>query len=165
MENKSDVKRISRRMLIKIAAIGLGCFKLGGLKEALAQVKATGKPLLTEKNLNAFIMNAYQSGDKTLYLRLAQEAKADIRRFLQKYFTLTDVQAEVLQSLSSQNITKISKALDDVINKRAILTTQIIGTPQKGKGTSVEFSSTVSSEPGGKTPVKVEGSVKVKVEY
>jgi len=165
MGNKQGVKGISRRRLIMGATIGLGCFKLGGLKEALAQVKVTGKPILTEQNLNAIIKNAYQNKDRTLYMRLAQEAKADIKSFLQKYFTLTNAQSEVLQSLSKENISKLNKALDEVITKRAILTTQIVGTPQKGKGASVEFSSTVSSEPGGKTPIKVEGSVKVKVEY
>lgn len=165
MTKQKEEKGISRRKLIMSSAIALGCLKLGGLKEALAQVEVTGKPLLTEKTLNAFIMNAYQNKDRTLYGRLASEAKANIRGFLQKYFTLTNAQSEVLQSLSSQNIAKINKVLDYVITKRAILTTQLVGAPRAGEGVGIEVSSTVSSEPGGKTPVKIEGSVKVKVEY
>ncbi|MGQ9638617.1 MAG: hypothetical protein ACUVT6_12645 [Thermodesulfobacteriota bacterium] len=142
-------------------------YLLGGLKDASAQVKVTGKPLLTEKNLNAFIMNAYQNGDRTLYGRLAMDAKTDIRSFLQKYFTLTNVQTEVLQALSVQQMVKINQALDHIIAQRAMLTTQIVGEPRKGKeaSVSIEAGSTVSSEPGSKTPVKLEGSVKAKVEY
>ena len=139
----------------------MGCLSLGGVREALAQAQTTGKPLLTDKNLNVFVSNAYR--DKTRYQNLAREARASIKTFLPKYFTLTPAQADAIKNLSSQNISEINKGIDLAINKRALLATKFVGEPKPGLKASakVEFHSTQTSDPGGKQTSEFGGSVEV----
>lgn len=160
---KETKKGVDRRKFLKGTAFGLGCLSLGGLKEALALERASGKPLLTDKSLNSFIQNAYTNKNKAVYTNLAREARANIKTFLPKYFTLTPAQADAIKNLSFQNISELNKGIDLVINKRTLLATKFVGEPKPGVKASakIDFHSTHTTDPGGKQTDEVGGSVEV----
>jgi hypothetical protein len=96
------MSEVSRRAVLRTAVagvVGLGCLRLGGLREALAQSKATGKPLLTEGNVNAFIEHAFK--DKVAFRSHAALAKENLLAFVDRYFTLTEHQRLVLTKMYS----------------------------------------------------------------
>src|SRR5207244_11347549 len=72
-----------------MAAIGLTCLSKG-IRTALAAAQRTGKPLLTEKNLNAFIKA------NSLRTRKGQDVSAeairDLNGFIRNNFHLTEAQ-------------------------------------------------------------------------
>lgn len=112
---------IGRREFFKagaIAAAGMGCFTFGGLKEALAQAKAVGKPLLTEQSLNALVpAKAPVGAARKEFVQLAKEARADLKAFIRMRFVLTRVQEQFLHALSDRDLAAINKAIEGALEK------------------------------------------------
>jgi hypothetical protein len=79
-------------------AAGAACFG-AGLKEALAQAKAAGKPLLTVDNLNSLIDTHHRKGSDAYHALLAT-SKGNHIGFLQTHFHVTDRQMEELKGFS-----------------------------------------------------------------
>jgi hypothetical protein len=73
-------------------AAGVACFGTG-LKEALAQAKAAGKPLLTIDNLNSLIDTHHRKG-RDAYNALLATSKGNHVAFLQTHFHVTDGQVD-----------------------------------------------------------------------
>lgn len=104
-------KDLTRRDFVKTglatALVGAGCLSFG-LKEALAQAKETGKPLLTPESLNKLFANG--KANKVL----AGEAIPDIKAFIRRRFTLTSQQNQVLDKFSMTDLTKLQDVLKPV---------------------------------------------------
>src|SRR5215813_4507773 len=92
---KSDIKprkeKTGRRDFIRTGTMAMGVFGLGclrtPLKEALVQAQQAGKPLLLPQNLNSFIVQN-QARPAEQRLKLAAEAKADVKAFIRQNFHL-----------------------------------------------------------------------------
>jgi rRNA maturation endonuclease Nob1 len=101
---------LGRRDFLKnagaMALVGAACLGTG-LRQALAQAKQAGKPLLTEKGVNEFI----NSKTKAELRSLMQEASKDLIGFLHKHFFLAAQQESELKTLSKTDISKLSSAL------------------------------------------------------
>ncbi|MBS1807335.1 MAG: hypothetical protein JST84_03980 [Acidobacteria bacterium] len=114
MTEKNE-KKVNRREFVKggvtTAAIGMSCLKFG-LKEALAAARDTGKPILTERNLNSFITK-----NAANIQALAAEAKRDLKGFISNRFTLTPAQETFLDSISKEDIEKLNKGLKMIEEK------------------------------------------------
>jgi hypothetical protein len=99
----ADQAASDRRVFLGSAlASGAACFGTG-LKEALAQAKAAGKPLLTVDHLNALIDTHHRSG-RDAYSDFLKESKGNHIAFLQKHFHLTDGQVQDLKGLSPDQL-------------------------------------------------------------
>jgi hypothetical protein len=90
--------RDRRAFLGGALATGAACFGTG-LKEALAQAKAAGKPLLTVEKLNALIDTNHRKG-RDSYSDFLRGSTGNYIAFLQKHFHVTDGQVHELKQLS-----------------------------------------------------------------
>ena len=96
MSNDTE-KEISRRKFLKTsvgAAVMIGCFTKAELREALAQAKVAGKPLLTAPNINLHITRSLP----TLHTHIAEFRHGPIA-YLTAYFYIKPSQREVLAEL------------------------------------------------------------------
>ncbi len=115
--NNEGAKKVARREFMKSGAAGAAAAVVGlsalsgGLKEALAQARETGKPLLTEEALNSLFLPS-GSNKRSDASRLAAEAKRDVKGFVRSRFTLTRPQEEMLESLSEEQLETIRRQLD-----------------------------------------------------
>lgn len=115
-----DEKKIDRREFMKSGAtgaiVGLSALRLG-LREARAEAAQTGKPVLTDRSLNALFA---KGGSKTS--ALAAEAKRDVRSFVKSRYTLTRAQEQQLESLSQEELEAINANLALVEKRGSSLT-------------------------------------------
>ena len=159
---KESNKGINRRDFLKSTAIGVGCLSLGGVREALAQVKITGKPLLTDKSLNEIFLSAIRNRNKAVYTNLLNEAKTNLYKFLSKYFTLTPIQATLIKNISKQNIEEINKGIEMAVRNREPISAEFIGAPTKG---TVKLTANVSHKESSDGGSSTTGSVGVEITY
>ena len=121
MDNTTK-KGTSRRNFLKDATktsvVIAGCLKIG-LRDALAQAVTTGKPVATEKNLNAFILEAASS--KGSYARIVKEASADLRGFMTKNFTFTPEYEKNFKAIPDNVIEKIQNVIAQSIKENSIV--------------------------------------------
>lgn len=114
MKNQ-DEKNVARRDFIKTSAAGTAGVIIGlsslssGLKEAVAQARLTGKPLLTEEALNR-VLSTGGANERSNVPALA-EAKRDVKGFIRNRFTLTRAQDEQLELLSGERLKAINGLL------------------------------------------------------
>lgn len=113
--NDKDGKKMDRRDFMKSGAtgaiVGLASLRLG-LKEARAQAKQTGKPVLTDRSVNSlFSIGGSKSSE------LAAEARRDVRGFVKSRFTLTGAQERQLESLSAEEL-EVIRANLALVEKR-----------------------------------------------
>src|SRR6266705_3448916 len=120
------MSKLKRREFIAggaTAAIGLTCLSKG-IRTALAAAQRTGKPLLTEKNLNAFIKA------NSLRTRKGQgvsaEAIRDLNGFIRNNFHLTEAQGRELASLSAEDKSKLRDAIKDIREKKGSISVRIV---------------------------------------
>ena len=122
--NRETEKVIERREFLKDVAktsvIAVSCLSFG-LKEALAQSKVTGKPLLTEKSLEAFILKA--SSNWRVYQKYTKEATYNLKGFINKHFTLTSEFEKNMNTMSNRDVASFTKIIQQSAVKQ----------PQKGK--------------------------------
>ncbi len=115
-------KGTSRRNFLKDATktsvVIAGCLKIG-LRDALARAMMTGKPVATEKNLNAFILEAVSS--KGSYARIVNEASADLRGFMTKNFTFTPEYEKNFKAIPDNEIEKIQNVIAQSIKENSIV--------------------------------------------
>lgn len=118
---KSKKKGISRRNFLmnttKTVVIA-GCLKIG-LRDALALAVETGKPVATEKNINAFILDSAKS--KGSYEKIVKEASADLRGFMTKNFTFTREYEKNFKAVSDYEIEKFQKVIAQSIRENKIV--------------------------------------------
>src|SRR5207245_8723788 len=120
------MSKLKRREFIAggaTAAIGLTCLSKG-IRTALAAAQRTGKPLLTEKNLNAFIKA------NSLRTRKGQDVSAeairDLNGFIRNNFHLTEAQGRELASLSAEDKSKLRDAIKDMREKKGSISVRIV---------------------------------------
>jgi hypothetical protein len=123
--SKNKKTQLARRQFLKdgsltTATIGLGIFNFGAWRTALAQSRQTGKPVLTEQNLNALIPK-----DRVAFKRFAGEATRDLPGFLRSHFTLSVVQEREIASLTQADRGLIKKAITVAEEEGALLTVSI----------------------------------------
>jgi hypothetical protein len=103
-------ENLGRRQFLKsagtLALVGATCLG-AGLRQALAQAKQAGKPLLTEKGVNELINSKSKEELRSLML----EASKDLNGFLRKHFFVAAQQESELKTLSKSDISKLSSAL------------------------------------------------------
>jgi hypothetical protein len=173
---KSSQKKVdedlTRREFMKHTGLitlgGLGCLALGGLREAIARAKVTGKPVLTDASLNQFIRT--NAATWSTYQRLAGEAKGSLLLFLNKYFTLTPAQAAAVKTMTSANLATFQTAINSSLKDRKPFTVAFIGTPVQSKeaGGSIKVTVTYKHNDssggsgGGSSSDEVSGSVEAK---
>jgi hypothetical protein len=120
--NKSKEKGISRRNFLKnttkTTVVIAGCLKIG-LRDALALAMATGKPVATEKNVNAFIQEA--TSIKGSYARIVKEASTDLRSFVKSNFTLTPEYEKNFGALPNSEIERFQKVIAQSISEKSIV--------------------------------------------
>lgn len=152
---------LRRRDFLVVTAGGLGCLALGGVREALARARQTGKPLLTDTSLNRFILQA--RANPKIYQQYAGMAEKDLYAFLSKNFTLTDAQSYSIRNLSKENTATLDKAIDASVKLLASAEGSKEPVPKdwspmvikfSGKATTkgsakITYSSTSSDTPGG----------------
>jgi len=127
-KSKEKISKIfNRREFLLGSTIGLGCLSVG-LKEALAQIAITRKPLLTEKSLNNLIRGAT---GKTA-VEMAKEAKSDLIAFLNKHFTLTKGQKQYLEKMQgTKERNEILDAIDNFLKTNKKFKVKIIQPDEK----------------------------------
>ena len=100
---------VNRRQFIKRAAtatlVGAGCLKFG-LREAVAQAKAAGKPLFTTENVNALIAKRQD------FHKHANEAKVELKGWIRKNFYLAPQQEKTLNDFSAEKVKRVKDAID-----------------------------------------------------
>ena len=105
----------------KVAAVvGMTCLR-EGLGEALAEARATSKPVLTESALNRLFA---QSKAKGQLPKLAAQISPDIKGWLMSNFSLTKIQQDAISSFTSDQIQQMQKVLRFVeeTSRKATLT-------------------------------------------
>jgi hypothetical protein len=120
--------------MVKGTCAFVGCLTFGDVKEALAQARRTGKPILTDRNFNAFVIEQAQvvgtRKDKHIrlkfrdwenYQKLALEARSDFPGFVARHFTLTRKQQQALKTLSREDLKSIRSTIDYTLRKREIV--------------------------------------------
>lgn len=90
-------------------AVAMGCLRFG-LEDALAEARVTGRPVLTETKLNNLI--ARMEKNRTKYIAMLKDAKADLKGFLTKNFTLTPEHVDAIDKISPADRKKINEAID-----------------------------------------------------
>ena len=109
---KEKKTKLARRQFLKdtgltTAALGVGYFSFGAWRQAFAQARVTGRPVLTEQTLNTFIPK-----ERTTFKRLAAEAKRDLPAFVRSRFSLTAAQEREIDNLTPAEQSQIKKAID-----------------------------------------------------
>jgi len=125
---RASEKRIGRREALKALGIaGLGCFgSLAGLKAALAQARAEGKQVLTERTLNRIIPDpAASAASKREFTAAMTEARTDLKGYLSKRFSLTPAQVREIESLTPAQKKDLNRVLDAAIKNNAKPTIEI----------------------------------------
>ncbi len=121
MDKKSG-NMTSRRNFLKDATkttvVVAGCLKIG-LRDAIAEAMTTGKPVATEKNLNAFVEEA--TNTKGSYARIVQEASTDLRSFMMNNFTFTPEYAKNFKAIPDHEIEKVQKVIAQSIEENSIV--------------------------------------------
>jgi hypothetical protein len=114
-EKKKDV---SRRKFLKDgagAAAAVGCFTATGLREALALAATSGKPLLTDHNVNTRIPSIKNAA---VFRRWVEEVKRAPKVYIKKHFYLTAHQLQELDSWDTANIEDLKAALDRCVREK-----------------------------------------------
>ena len=121
MDNTKKMGTSRRNFLkdaTKTSVVIAGCLKIG-LRDALAQAMTTGKPVATEKNLNAFIQEAASS--KGSYARIVKEASADLRGFMMRNFTLTPEYEKNFKAIPNKEIEKVQNVIAQSIEENSVV--------------------------------------------
>ena len=113
--DKKPQSQIRRRDFLKgstmAAVVGVSCLSLD-LRAALAQARATGKPLFTENNVNRLIRaNPWKSRSGQL---LAHEAEQDVKSFIRNHFYLTAEQEQELASVSAEEASRVQNKITEI---------------------------------------------------
>ena len=153
---------MGRRDFLRRAAVAGGCLGLG-LRAALAEAQEAGKPLLTEKGLNALVPANKPSGKELEdYRRTLEEAGRDPKAFVRKRFHLTKEQERKLDSLTASDLEAIRRALETARAKDQRL--RVILVPEGERPRSVPaLALKVSTEVGPTYNERTGWSVEVKV--
>ncbi|HZS44940.1 MAG TPA: twin-arginine translocation signal domain-containing protein [Blastocatellia bacterium] len=156
---KKTEKEVNRRDFLKTgagAAAALTCFTSVGLRKALAQARAEGKPLLTENNVNLHISEA----SPQILVQRAAEFKRDGKSYLIKYFHATDEQKREIMSMTPEELRMINEAVQKCAAEHKPIKIKIIphpGGPVERRGEFQSFTATkVSYEPMLLPRVKIE---------
>lgn len=95
--------------------IAIGCLKVG-LKEALSESRRTGKPILTETNLNRFSIKS--ETDIAKYQEVVRGAQTDLKGFLSKHFVLTPEHEKAIEGISERDLKDLKEVLEEVSEKK-----------------------------------------------
>ena len=145
---KEEKKRIDRRQFLKngsvgAAAVGLTCLNFGGLREALALARQTGKPILNETNLNAIIPKS-PDGLRSF----GGEVKRDLKALLHNRFAVTSAQEREINNLSPSDIKKIHQAIDKAVELKVPLRVTIKGASRASLTRTDTLKASFTSSPG-----------------
>jgi len=124
--------RLTRRELLKGSlgvALTAGCFTSLELRRALAQARATGKPLLIESELNAHIP---RPRDRQAYLAHIDHPQRDLLGYLNTNFQLTPLQIQAIQSIPREDLLQLNALLDRARANNLQITVRVIRRGEAG---------------------------------
>ena len=96
-------------------SVAIGCLRVG-LKEAISESRRTGKPILTETNLNRFAIKS--ETDISKYQEMTKEAQTNLKDFLSKHFILTPEHEKAIEGISERDLKDLKEALEEVSEKK-----------------------------------------------
>ena len=142
---------ISRRRFLKQAALTAAAATCFGdsLREAVAQARQSGKPLLTAKNINALIPTAAPTGAaKATYQQMINAIKANPVEYFTTNFTVTPAQKTQLENMPKA---QIQAALTQALQKqyRPHLAVMPLANPNKPHARAIKFNLGWTPQPGG----------------
>ncbi len=105
----SKMKRREFLVVGATAAVGLTCLSKN-LKAALKEAQLSGKPLLTEANINALIQANPLSTPKGQ--QIFAEAGSNLTTFAARHFYLTAEQRSELGTISAEDRRKLAEAIE-----------------------------------------------------
>lgn len=105
------------------AVVGLTCLSKN-LRAALAQARLSGKPLLTEGNLNELIKSNPLSTPKGQ--QVFAEAGSNLEAFTARHFYLTEEQRRELATISAEDRRKLAAAIEQARKEGKQLKVRII---------------------------------------
>jgi hypothetical protein len=105
------------------AVVGLTCLSRN-LRAALAQARLSGKPLLTEGNLNEFIKSNPLSTPKGQ--QVFAEAGSRLEAFATRHFYLTEEQRRELATISAEDRRKLAGAIEQARKEGKQLKVRIV---------------------------------------
>jgi hypothetical protein len=108
-----------RREFLRLSALGMGCLSVG-LREAVARAADTGKPVLTQASVNAWLRQEFASDT---YAGLGRRAGTlpDLKATIRGLFTLTPAQDRELDSLTTSDFTQLVQAMATARTKKRVL--------------------------------------------
>ena len=114
---KTDSTLVPRRAVALGGAAslaGIPCSLFIGTEAALAESMRTGRPMLTDANLNAVLtQRAKADGGRAL----ATELQSDLRGFIRRNFALTAMQHRDLDHIPPQTLSRLAAALGSIRQK------------------------------------------------
>jgi hypothetical protein len=118
--NGAKKRDVSRRKFLRdtaVAVVAAGCFaSTGGIREALAQAKAAGRPLLTEANLNAHLP---KPDNMKAFRHMVAEVKHDLKGYLARHYYVTPQQMRELdEALTPDVLRQINEGLARCVRER-----------------------------------------------
>jgi hypothetical protein len=115
-------QEINRRDFIRGGAMTMFCLSFG-LKEALANAKLTGKPVLTEESINALL--AREAEAKNLKSVITKFSSSPLT-WITNNFSITELQKKAIRSISAADWDALRNALKPVAEKGGTIRVQLL---------------------------------------
>lgn len=130
-----DTHALDRRDFLRTSALLGACFAdPRALRAALANARLQGKPVLTQKTLNAFLAQTHGLNAATKK-QMATEAKASLAAFLGKHFALTETQRQVVTGYTAKDRSVLGSSIDTALAKNAKIAVTIASAPASASPT------------------------------
>lgn len=113
-----------REFIVGGAGAVAGLTVFSQLRATLAAARSTGKPLLTESNLNAFARANPLTTTKGQ--SVSADAARNLESFISEHFTVTDEQRSELATISRADRQKIADIIQQARSKRGLMRIRIV---------------------------------------
>jgi TAT (twin-arginine translocation) pathway-exported protein len=130
MSTEKPSKNLNRRQFLKTSAglaVAAGCFSSIGLRQAIAEARRTGKPVLTPARVES---NIPAPTSPEFHQHIAA-CKENPRAYLEQTFHLTRAQQRAIDSLSPDDRQKLNAALDTAEQRKLPIRIQHVPSPQR----------------------------------
>lgn len=162
-KKESNNNNVTRRNFLRdsvLALAGLSCLSFD-LRAALKEARLAGKPLLTEKSINALIQA--HPPHMAIFQRKGREAARDVKGFLKEHFYFTPTQQQELEALSPADVRQIQEVIRNVVESKGQLKVVITG-EERRKRKSGETDGNSAPPPMVMAKPKVDGECSVEVD-
>ena len=125
--SRTTRRRVNRRQFLKDgtgAVIAVGCFTTVGLRQALAAAQNEGKPLLTEREINAHLLSLRKTGAFGQAVEAVKQS--GLFTWLGDNFHLTVDQKNKANVLAEESMKALNKALDRAVRENLRVIVRVI---------------------------------------